>query len=87
MKTGPSVIPDIFEYADDSHFGLTLLTVNRTHLTVTLRSAGSEGPGDGTPLGAVLDSYTLTAKTPVPKQGQRGRGVRDVEVEIEEEML
>lgn len=92
IKTGPDIIPPIFEYADDGHFGLTLMTVNRTHLTITLRSAGSEGQGDrDVPLGAVLDSYTLTAKAPVASTPEReggGRnGARDVEVDIEEEML
>lgn len=65
--------------------------MNRTHLTVTLRSAGSEqgaAADDDGPLGRVLDSYTLKAK----KQGQGGVGVggrraRGVRVGVEEALL
>jgi len=39
---------------DTSHFGLTLMTVNRTHLTLTLYS-DEEG-------GEVLDTFTLLGK-------------------------
>jgi len=39
---------------DTSHFGLTLMTVNGTHLTLTLYS-DEEG-------GEVLDSFTLLGK-------------------------
>lgn len=91
--TGPEVVPPIFEYADDRHFGLTLLNVNRTHLTVTLRSAGSEGAGDGGPLGRVLDSYTLVAKSqpqaPLGAGGSGGTGrrTRGVRVGVEEALL
>jgi hypothetical protein len=65
------VVPPIFEYADDSHFGLTLLSVNRTHLTVTLRNSGSNGEEGEGPLGRVLDSYTLRAKEPQGQQQQQ----------------
>ena len=50
-----AVQPPIFEKVDTSHFGLTLMTVNRTHLTLTLYS-DEEG-------GEVLDSFTLLGKT------------------------
>lgn len=46
--------PAIFEHVDTGHFGLTLMTVNRTHLTLTLYS-DEEG-------GNVLDTFTLLTK-------------------------
>ncbi|GAB5031736.1 inactive purple acid phosphatase 27-like [Nannochloropsis oceanica] len=49
-----AVRPAIFEHVDTSHFGLTLMTVNRTHLTLTLYS-DEEG-------GEVLDTFTLLGK-------------------------
>ena len=49
-----AIRPAIFEHVDMSHFGLTLMTVNRTHLTLTLYS-DEEG-------GEVLDTFTLLVK-------------------------
>lgn len=74
--TGPNVTSSVFEVVDDAHFGLTLLRVNRTHLTVILRNSGTEGGGAGdVPLGWVLDTYTLTAKTSVGTGVEGPKGV------------
>lgn len=64
--------------------------MNRTHLTVTLRSAGSEqgaAADDDGPLGRVLDSYTLKAKTQGQGGGVGGRRTRGVRVGVEEALL